>query len=129
MTTKLNKLTIWKLTWLIILREIIISSLLSSSIRGQTELKPQSQKTNQTDHMDHSLVQLNETMSQAMQVTQDGWITVDSSDKKWYTGEGNGIPLQHSCLEKPMNGMKRQKDMTLKDELFHEPMKDEPIGC
>ena len=31
-------------------------SLLSLSIRGQTEWKPQSQKTNQTDHMDHSLV-------------------------------------------------------------------------
>ena len=56
MPTKLNKLTMWKLTWLIILCEIIISSLLSSSIRGQTELKPQSQKTNQTDHMDHNLV-------------------------------------------------------------------------
>ena len=56
MTTKLNKLTIWKLTWLIILCKIIISSLLSSSIRGQTELKPQSQETNQTDHMDHNLV-------------------------------------------------------------------------
>ena len=35
----------------------------------------------------------------------------------WYTGEGNGKPLQYSCLEKPMNSMKRQKDSTLKDEL------------
>ena len=35
----------------------------------------------------------------------------------WSTGEGNGKPLQHSCLENPMNSMKRQKDMTLKDEL------------
>ena len=33
------------------------------------------------------------------------------------TGEGNGKPLQYSCLENPMNSMKRQKDMTLKDEL------------
>ena len=41
-------------------------SLLSFSIRGQTEWKPQSQKTNQTDHMDHSLVWLNETMSHAV---------------------------------------------------------------
>ena len=32
------------------------------------------------------------------------------------TGEGNGKPLQYSCLENPMNSMKRQKDMTLKDE-------------
>ena len=33
------------------------------------------------------------------------------------TGEGNGKPLQYSCLENPMNSMKRQKDQTLKDEL------------
>ena len=35
----------------------------------------------------------------------------------WPTGEGNGKPLQYSCLENPMNSMKRQKDTTLKDEL------------
>ena len=35
----------------------------------------------------------------------------------WSTGEGNGKPLQYSCLENPMNSMKRQKDSTLKDEL------------
>jgi len=49
--------------------------------------------------------------------TQDGRVTVESSDKTWATGEGNGKPLQYSCLEKPMNNMKKQKDMTLKDEL------------
>ena len=42
---------------------------------------------------------------------------VDSSDKMWSTREGNGKPLQYSCLEDPMNSMKRQKDRTLKDEL------------
>ena len=44
---------------------------------------------------------------------------VESSDKMWSTGEGkgNGKAVQHSCLENPMNSMKRQKDMTLKDEL------------
>ena len=42
---------------------------------------------------------------------------MESSEKKWSTGEGNGKPLQYSCLENPMNSMKRQKDMTLKDEL------------
>ena len=42
---------------------------------------------------------------------------VESSDKMWSTGEGNGKPLQYSCLENPMNSTKRQKDMTLKDEL------------
>ena len=42
---------------------------------------------------------------------------VESSDKTWSTGEGNGKPLQYSCLENPMNSMKRQKDRSLKDEL------------
>ena len=42
---------------------------------------------------------------------------VESSDKMWSTREGNGKPLQYSCLEDPMNSMKRQKDRTLKDEL------------
>ena len=49
--------------------------------------------------------------------TQDGQVMVESSDKTWSTGEGNGKPLQYSCLENPMNSMKRQKDKTLKDEL------------
>ena len=49
--------------------------------------------------------------------TQDGQVMVESSDKMWSTGEGNGKPLQYSCLENPMNTMKRQKDSTLKDEL------------
>ena len=35
----------------------------------------------------------------------------------WSTGEGNGKPLQYSCLEKPMNSTKRQNDRTLKEEL------------
>ena len=39
-----------------------------------------------------------------------------SSDKKWSTAEGNGKPLQYSCLENPMNSMKKVKDRTLKDE-------------
>ena len=39
-----------------------------------------------------------------------------SSDKTLSTGEGNGKPLQYSCLENPMNSMKRQKRMKLKDE-------------
>ena len=49
--------------------------------------------------------------------TRDGWGMVESSDKTWSTGEGNGKPLQCSCLENHMNSMKRQKDTTLKDEL------------
>ena len=42
---------------------------------------------------------------------------VERSDRMWSTGEGNGKPLQYSCLEELMNSMKRQKDRTLKDEL------------
>ena len=42
---------------------------------------------------------------------------MERSDRMWYTGEGNGKPLQYSCLENPMNSMKRQKDMTLRNEL------------
>ena len=49
--------------------------------------------------------------------TQDGWVMVERSDRMWSTGEGNGKPLQYSCLENPMNSMKRQKGRTLKDEL------------
>ena len=52
-----------------------------------------------------------------LKATQDGRVMVESSDKMWSTGEGNGKLLQYSCLENPMNNMKRQKDRTLKDEL------------
>ena len=45
------------------------------------------------------------------------FIGLESSDKIWSTGEGNGKPLQYFCLENPMNSMKSQKDRTLKDEL------------
>ena len=44
-------------------------------------------------------------------------VMVESSDNMWSAGEGNGKPLQCSCLENPVNSMKRQKDRTLKDEL------------
>ena len=49
--------------------------------------------------------------------TQDGWVMVERSDRMWSTGEENGKPLQYSCLEKPMNNVKRQKDRTLKEKL------------
>ena len=48
---------------------------------------------------------------------QDGQVMMESSDKMWSMGEGNGKPLQYSCLENPINSMKRQKDRPLKDEL------------
>ena len=42
---------------------------------------------------------------------------VERSDRMWSTGEGNGKPLQYSCLENPINSMKRQNDRILKEEL------------
>ena len=48
--------------------------------------------------------------------TQDGRVMLERSDRMWSTGEGNGKPLQYSCLENPMNSMKRKKERTLKDE-------------
>ena len=50
--------------------------------------------------------------------TQDTRVIIESSDKTWSTGEGNDKPLQYSCLENPMNSMKRQKNRTLKDEFL-----------
>ena len=49
--------------------------------------------------------------------TQDRWVMVKSADKMGSNGEGNGKPLQYSCLENPVNSMKKQKDRTPKDEL------------
>ena len=48
--------------------------------------------------------------------TQDRQVMVERSDRTWSTGEGNRKPLQYSCLENPMNSMKREKDRTLKEE-------------
>ena len=49
--------------------------------------------------------------------TQDAQVLVEGSDKLWSTGEGDGKLLQYSCHENHMNSLKRQKDLTLKDEL------------
>ena len=48
--------------------------------------------------------------------TQDGRAIVKNSDKTGASGEGNGNPLQYSCLRNPTDSMRRQKDMTLEDE-------------
>ena len=50
-------------------------------------------------------------------VIQEGWVMLESSNKTWSTGERSGKPLQHSCLENPMNSMKRQNDRILKEKL------------
>ena len=57
-------------------------------------------------------------LSHARRATQDGGIMVERSDTMWSTGEGNGKPLQYSCLENPMNSMKSQNDRILKEELL-----------
>ena len=49
--------------------------------------------------------------------TKNGGVVVERSDRMWSTGEGNGKPLQYSCLENPMNSMKRLNDRILKEEL------------
>ena len=49
--------------------------------------------------------------------TQDRQVMVERSDRMRSTKGGNGKPLQYSCLENPMNSMKRQKDMTVNNEL------------
>ena len=56
--------------------------------------------------------------SHARGATQDGRVMVERSDRMWSTGEGNGKPFQFSCLENPMNSMKRQNDRKLKRELL-----------
>ena len=56
-------------------------------------------------------------LSHAMVATPDGRVMVERSDRMWSTGEGNGKPLQYSCLENPMNSMKRQNNRILKEEL------------
>ena len=44
--------------------------------------------------------------------TPDRWVMVEHADKTWSTGEGNGKSLQYSCLENPINSMKRQRENT-----------------
>ena len=56
-------------------------------------------------------------LSHAHEATLDGQVIVERSDRIWSTGEGNGKPLQYSCLEKPMNSMNRQYDRIMKEEL------------
>ena len=56
-------------------------------------------------------------LSHACGATQHGRVMVERSDRMWSTREGNGKPLQYSCLENPMNSMKRQNDRILKEEL------------
>ena len=80
-------------------------------------LKPYSQKTSQSNHTRTTALSNSMKLSHACGATQDGRVMTERSDRMWSTGEGNGKPLHYSCLENPMNSMKRQKDGTLKDEI------------
>ena len=72
--------------------------------------KPYSQKTSQSNHTRTTALSNSMKPSHACGATQDGWVMVERSDRTWSTGEGNGKPLQYSCLENPMKSMKRQND-------------------
>ena len=81
------------------------------------KLKPYSQKTSHTNHTRTTALSNSVKLSHAREATQDRQVMVGRSDRMWSTGEGNGKPLQYSCLENPMNSMKRQSDRILKEEL------------
>ena len=80
-------------------------------------LKPYSQKTSQSNHTRTTALSNSTKLSHARGATQDRRVMVETSDRMWSTGEGDGKPLQYSCLENPMNSMKRQNDRILKEEL------------
>ena len=82
----------------------------AEGIRGHQRadtLKSYSQKTSQSNHTRTTALSNSMKLSHAHGATQDGRLMVESSDKMWSTGEGNGKLLQYSCLENPMNNMKR----------------------
>ena len=80
-------------------------------------LKPYSQKTSHSNHTKTTALSNSMKLSQASRATQDGRVMVERSDRTWSTREGNGKPLQYSCLENPMNSMKRQNGRILKEVL------------
>ena len=69
-------------------------------------LKPYSQKTSQSNHTRTTALSKSMKLSHARGTIRDGQVMVERSDRMWSTGEGNGKPLQYSCLENPMNSMK-----------------------
>ena len=80
-------------------------------------LKPYSQKTSQSNHTRTTALSNSVKLSHVRGATQYGRVMVERSDRMWSTGEGNGKPLQYSCLENPMNSVKRQNDRILKEKL------------
>ena len=80
-------------------------------------LKQYLQKTSQFNHTRTTALSNSMKLSHAHGATQEGQVMVERSDRMRSTGEGNGKPLQYSCLENPMNSRKRQNDRILKEEL------------
>ena len=79
-------------------------------------LKSYSQKSSQSNHIRTTALSNSMKPSHACGVIQHGRVMLERSDRMWSTGEGNGKPLQYSCLENPMNSMKRQNFRILKEE-------------
>ena len=80
-------------------------------------MKPQSGKTSQSNYTRTTAWSNSMKLSHALWGHQRWAGMVERSDRMWSTGEGNGKPLQYSCLENPMNSRKRQNDRILKEEL------------
>ena len=80
-------------------------------------LKTYSQKTSQSNHTRTTGLSNSIKLSHACGATQDRRVMVERFDRMWFTGEGNAKPLQYSCLENPVNSMKRQNDRILKEKL------------
>ena len=81
------------------------------------KLKLYSQITSQSNHTRTTALSNSVKLSHARRATQHGQVMVERSDRMCSTGVGNGKPLQYSCLEYPMDSMKRQNDRILKEEL------------
>ena len=64
-------------------------------------LKPYSQNTGQSNHTRTTALSNSMKLSHACGATQEGQVMVERSDRMWSTGQGNGKPLQYSCLETP----------------------------
>ena len=97
-----------------------------SQEKGQASHPSPSEGRQNENHSHRKLAKLitwTTAWSNSMKLSHALWghprqrVVVERSDRMWSTGEGNGKPLQYSCLENPMSSMKRQKDRTLKGEL------------
>ena len=82
---------------------------LKLTIRGQTDKNHNHRKLTKLITWITAFANSMKPWAMLCRATQDGRVTVKSSDKTWSTEEGNGKPLKYFCLENPMNSMKRKK--------------------